>query len=322
MPETEQTAPKQDFSSAVTSTVQREWDNSVRVLTCGNCGAEVAAAANLTGVFCRYCGSSQMIASPRKAGVAPEALMPFRIQKHDADAIFSRWIRMRFFAPNALKTLAQTDKLAAVYTPFWTFDAYAGGAYTGEGGSHQTESYVDKDGKTQTKAKTIWNHVSGFIANAFKNILVYAGRPGVKLLGNMKTLDVAKDLIRFESAYLAGFQAEAYAVSPEQSFEQAKEKMMAELKSMAERQIRAGCDEVRNVRVDAAFTDVKFMLVLMPMWFSGFTYQGKNFSVTVNGATGEIQGAYPKSAAKIAIAAGVAIVLIAALAFIVMRAIS
>lgn len=312
---------KQDFSfTKRLSAAQEEWDNAIRVLTCERCGAEVAAAANLTSVSCRYCGSSQMLGSRRKAGVAPEALMPFRVPKHDAAAIFSKWIKRRFFAPKAFRTLAQTDQLTAVYSPFWTFDASASGSYTGEGGKHHQETYQDKDGKTRTRTKTIWHHVSGFVSNTFRNILIYAGQAGAKLLGGMKTFDVENDLIPFESDYLAGFQAETYTVSPEQGFEQAKEKMMAELKSIAERQIRMSYDDVRGVRVDAIFANVKFMHILLPVWFSGFTYEGKNFSVTINGATGEIRGAYPKSAAKIAIVAGIAVVLVAVIVFLISRA--
>jgi DNA-directed RNA polymerase subunit RPC12/RpoP len=303
LPPSERTVQEHDFNETrgrERNAAQYEYENSVTVLVCQNCGAEISAAANVTNLTCRFCGSPQMAKSPKEAGIAPEALMPFRVQKHDAAGIFSKWLKKRFWAPKALKTLAQTDKLNAVYTPYWTFDAHAQGNYTAEGGKDRKETY-QQDGKTETRTHTDWYNAYGFVDQSFDDVLVYAGSGGDNLPDKMKTFDTKTTLIPFESAYLNGFQAETYSLPPEEGFDRARIKMESEIKTGVEREVRRSYDRVRNVRLMVNFSGVMYKYVLLPLWFSGFTYQGKNFSVTINGATGEIIGAYPKSGLKIAI---------------------
>jgi DNA-directed RNA polymerase subunit RPC12/RpoP len=303
LPPSERTVREHDFSEVrgrEREAAGSEYENSVTVLACQACGAEIAAAANVTNLTCRFCGSPQMAKSPKKAGIAPEALMPFRVRKDDAAGIFGKWLKKRFWVPKALKTLAQTDKLNAVYTPYWTFDAHAQGSYTAEGGKDRRETY-QKDGKTETRTRTDWYNAHGFVNQDFDDVLVYAGSGGGNLLDNMKTFDANTALIPFENAYLNGFQAETYSLPPEQGFDKARVKMESEIRTGVERELRGSYDQVRNVRLMVNFSGVLYKYVLLPVWFSGFNYQGKNFSVAINGATGEIRGAYPKSGLKIAV---------------------
>ncbi|MDR3086244.1 MAG: TFIIB-type zinc ribbon-containing protein [Christensenellaceae bacterium] len=304
------------FSETAASAAQSQWDGATRVLACEACGAEITVAADVTSVRCRFCGSPKMVQSGHSAGIVPEGLMLFQFGRQEASAALSKWLKSRFFAPSAMKTLAQAGALSAVYSPFWTFDAQAQGDYIGEGGTTHTRA-VTRNGKQETESYTVWSTVFGRVSKFFNDVLIYAGGSQGKLLSRLKDFDTVRGLIPFESAYLSGFQAETYTLSPEEALERAKEAMSSELERMARDEIRRSYDSERGTRVNASFFNVMCKHVLLPVWFSGFSYGGKAFGVVINGVTGKIAGAYPKSAGKIAAVVAAGLLLLAAIVWIV-----
>jgi hypothetical protein len=61
--------------------------------------------------------------------------------------------------------------------------------------------------------------------------------------------------------------------------------------------------------VRTRFHDITFKHVLLPVWISAYRYRGRVFRFLVNARTGEVQGARPWSAIKIALAVVVALIL-------------
>ena len=66
--------------------------------------------------------------------IAPESILPFRVDLRKARDAFAAWIKSRWFAPNALKKMANLGQLSGIYVPYWTYDAmtytYSGRATT------------------------------------------------------------------------------------------------------------------------------------------------------------------------------------------------
>jgi DNA-directed RNA polymerase subunit RPC12/RpoP len=307
-----------DFHAVVRQDAQSVRDDAALTLKCPSCGAEISAAANAASVSCRYCGASQIIPGGRTAGVQPEAIAPFKLQKHEALALFTRWVKKRFFAPNALKTLFQAGKLIAAYVPFWTFDAHADGNYTGEGGKKRTRT-VKENGQDKQVTEIDWYPVCGMVRKDFDDVLVYAGAETDDLVGKLVRFDLKSALVPFSNDYLAGFQAENYTVSPEQGFNTARTKMDEAMRSAAKQSILQSYDEARAVSVAVSYSSVACKQILLPVWRTGFTYRGKYYGVMVNGVSGEVSGKYPKSAAKIAIFVTAVIAVLAAVVAVILH---
>lgn len=53
--------------------------------------------------------------------------------------------------------------------------------------------------------------------------------------------------------------------------------------------------------------------ILVPVYSTAYFYEGKTYQVAINGQTGEIHGAYPKSPFKIAILVAIALAILAAI---------
>ena len=87
------------------------------------------------------------------------------------------------------------------------------------------------------------------------------------------------------------------------------------MQPLIERNIRAaiGGDTQRILSMSPDYRNVTFKHVLLPLWLSAFKYRERVFRFLVNASTGEVQGERPWSWGKIALVAGGAAALIAAL---------
>ena len=74
-------------------------------------------------------------------------------------------------------------------------------------------------------------------------------------------------------------------------------------------------DTHRNLEVEDDYSGQTFKHILVPIWLLTYHYGANNFQVVINGYTGAINGAYPKSWVKIlfAVLAALAVVGIIAL---------
>ena len=82
--------------------------------------------------MCPFCGAA-LVAQPKAADplIAPDAVLPAKIPKEQAQAEVAQWLQSRWFAPNALKRMARQEGIAGVYLPFWDYDADTASQYTG-----------------------------------------------------------------------------------------------------------------------------------------------------------------------------------------------
>ncbi len=106
-----------DFSNVIELETQSKWNKEVEVITCESCGAETVVDKHVTALHCSYCGSSHVLKSKQSAGIKPEGILPFKIEKHQAVEELSKWMKHRWLAPNDLKILYQSDKLQAILYP-------------------------------------------------------------------------------------------------------------------------------------------------------------------------------------------------------------
>src|SRR3954470_3708337 len=105
-----------------------------QVLQCQGCGA--TTETDLLADTCQFCGGVLIAVQQPEGLIAPEAVVPFKIDRSAANAAFARWVRTRRFAPNALKQVGSTEKIKGTYIPHWTYDAQTDTDYTGRRGEH------------------------------------------------------------------------------------------------------------------------------------------------------------------------------------------
>ncbi len=299
-----------DYKNRETDCIPFENKSSV---ICQNCGAEIIFDSFDTAAMCPMCGSTQVAAEKQKAGVPPDGIIPFKIDKSDAEEKFRIWIKKRWFAPNKLKKTYQEGNLSGNYLPFWTYDTDADGFYYGQGGI--TRTYTDSDGKEHTT--TDWYPVSGSVSKSFDDIQICASQKNEsKYIDKALPFDTINNTIPYSPQYLSGFKAERYSIKADAGFEKAKDIVENELKSMAYSQILSrGYDQAIVNSIDIDYNNVKYKHVLLPVWNASFTYKSKQYIYFINGETGKVSGSRPYSVPKIAIAVSITIAIILALIF-------
>lgn len=273
---------------------------------CESCGSIVAFTPPEVAGVCSFCGGV-IVAQPKAADplIAPDAVLPAKIPKAQAQTEVRTWIAGRWFAPNALKRMAQQEGIGGVYLPFWTYAADTFSRYVGQRGEHywETEYYTetDNDGNTVQRTREVqrtrWYPASGTVNRYFDNVLIPATK-SVKegRLDSLQPWDFDALLV-YEPAYLAGFKAQRYQLGLKDGFDNAKREMAATIEDDVRRDI--GGDEQQVLNVETQHSNVTFKHLLLPVWIGAYRFNGKLYQVLVNARTGEVQGDRPYSAAKI-----------------------
>ena len=275
---------------------------------CQSCGATVAFTPPEVARQCDFCGV-QIVAQAKSADptLAPEGILPFRITQQQASVALREWLRSRWFAPNALKTLAQTEAISGVYLPFWTYDTHTNSYYTGERGDHYytTETYYESDGKGNQVARTRqvrhtrWSPASGAVGRWFDDILVPAS---VSLAQNRFEALEPWDLMElkpYDPAFLSGFKAQRYQVDLATGFERVRQVCSGVIRGDVTSDI--GGDEQRIHNVATHYSGITFKQLLLPVYAGAYRFNHKVFQLVINGRSGEIHGDRPYSFWKIAI---------------------
>ncbi len=278
------------------------YTETIDLLHCKNCGANQHVEESFKSLDCVYCGEPLIREDIEKEGwILPGALVPFQLDAKKARLIFKNWVSRIWFAPNKLKRAAlDPEGLHGLYIPYWTFDSNLVAEYQGQRGDYyyETQTVRTKKGvQTRQVQKTRWSHASGTVNGFVDDILINASEKKRRDIPSQIAHWNLKELVVFNSKYLAGFVTEKYTISLKeghhQSFQQAKH--------IAYNWIRRdiGGDTQRIGHADIKLSDETFKHILLPVYISSYKYNGKEYHFYINGQTGTLSGTRPYSFWKI-----------------------
>lgn len=285
-------------------------------IKCRQCGAVTTLPENTSAAKCAFCATPLILNEASvKRFWQPEYLLPFKITDKTGSNNFKKWLGKKWFLPSALKKNGvSTDSFKGVYLPFWTYDANTHTVYTGERGKNRTEASRNSKGEEIKRTVTDWYSTSGTVDIDFDDIVVPASKtlPN-SIMSNLTNWDMV-NCVGFKKEFLAGFITEIYQRDFRESIDDAKEKM----NSVIEDTIRVdiGGDDQRINSKSTQFNNLKFKLLLLPVWISAFNFKNKVYQFVINGRTGQVIGQYPKDKTKIIMLVVAIIALIAALIMI------
>lgn len=312
-----------DFEAALRDTLDAENSTDVRVIPCTTCGAEVEFEAAEHAGTCPWC-AAPLIAAPQVHPILrPRGVLPFLTPEREAHAAMGQWLGRLWFAPSGLSDYARKGrKMDGLYVPCWTFDADTTSDYRGQRGDTYYETQMvsvktDKGMSMQSRQvpKIRWRRVSGRVRRAFDDILCPATRAiDRKAFERLGTWDLMA-LEPYDPRYLAGFRAEAHSIPLNDGYAHAREIMDQTIRRDVRFDIGGDRQQIDTLSTD--IRDVTFKHILVPVWLAAYRYRGKSYRVSVNGRTGQVQGARPYSPWKIAGAVLVGLIVAAALGYLV-----
>lgn len=293
-----------DFRAGLQADLPGAEMEETRVTTCPNCAAQVAFEDGKHATECPFCATPVVVDTGVNRHIKPRAVLPFALTEDVARDAMKDWLGGLWFAPNGLQEYARKGrKMQGIYVPYWTYDANTKSSYRGERGTVYYESQtVMREGKpTRVQvAKVRWRAASGRVARFFDDVLVLASTSLPKRFTDaLEPWDLSA-LEPYAPEYLAGFRAEAYAVSLEDGFVQAR----GHMDRVIERDVKfdIGGDRQRIHGIDTDVSNITFKHILLPVWLAAYKYRGKTYRFVVNGRTGRVQGERPYSTLKITFA--------------------
>lgn len=296
---------ERDLDDALRAAAKRHDDRSeavadalaARSVLCEACGATVVVPPNEAAGRCAYCGSTRVLpATPDPSRIPPECLLPFAVDRVQAEELFRKWIRSLWFRPNALKRGNALAEMKGVLVPYWTFDAHAESSWSAMAGYHYTVT-VGSGKNAHTETRTRWVPAAGRRSDDYDDLLVCASRglePG--LLAAVEPFRTG-DLVRFREEYLAGWSAEAYAVDVREAWGVGDGRIRQSQVGRCAGDVPG--DTHMSLSVSTTLSGKRYRHVLLPIWVCAYRFRGKPWRFLVNGQTGEVQGKAPWSWVKI-----------------------
>ena len=292
-----ETVEEYDFSEYRAREGHRMLENGESAMRCDVCGAEFFLPSAGTAAVCPMCGSPQIKPETEHNGIPVEGVVPFAIDRYEAQKRFGEWIRKRWFAPGSLKKTFAEGNLVGMYVPFWTYDAKVTGEYCGRGG--RTYTRTDREGKTETC--TEWYPTAGVVRADYDDIQVCASKTASgNLIQKVLPYNTVGNTQPYHPQYLAGYQAECYTVDGIEGFNVARKMIESDLHSLAKNDIlNHGYDDAQVTGMNTHYDEVRYKHVLVPLWKAQYGYAGKTYHYMINGENGRVSAQYPKSVAKI-----------------------
>lgn len=304
-----------DLQAALRAAPRARRRTEVREVACAACGARSEVAPDRTALRCGYCDQPVVVSEDDPERILPKSLLPFAVPADRARQRLRAWLKSRWFRPNDLAREADLHRLRGRYVPAWTYDAQTDSYWTALSGYHYwvSESTTDAQGRRQTRRvqKTRWVPSSGTYDHFFNDWLVYATRAlPAHLLDDLGRWPLA-GLVPYDPTYLAGHEAERYAVDLAEGWDRARTGLAAEIRSACARRVPG--DTHTALRVRTTYRDMTWKHLLLPMWIVAYRYRGKTWRIVVNGQTGQVDGEAPLSWTKIL---GLVLIIVAVVAVV------
>jgi hypothetical protein len=278
-------APGEEHAPAGRMTVHR--------FDCTGCGASLTWELEVQGLRCAFCGQAKLEEKAVLQIPPPRLIIPFRIVREQAGALYRAWLGNGIFRPGDLRSESKVTEMRGVYLPYWLFSIDCHAWWTAD------SNHVPPGARAE------WAPHFGEHAGRYASQLVPAS--GVLTsykLGKLGTWDLSP-AVPYTPEALRDHPAEAFSVPRKRARLTAVQGFEGLLREDCEKKVPGS--RRRNVKVNPLFTGAHASPVLMPVWIMAFEYRGRTWQFLVNGQSGQIEGNAPVSLWRVLAAVGLAV---------------
>jgi hypothetical protein len=267
---------------------------------------------------CPVCGFlTQPHPSQEQSGVLPQVILPFERTRAQVEDAFRQWAGKIWFAPRDFAAALKTENaVKPIYLPYWIFRGPVTVSYTGKRGDVYYQYRETTDSKQDRVRRIDWDYVQGRTLVDVHDAPVLAMESTlVKYMDALGPWSL-RNAVPFSDMASAGQFDETYYLTftcPEVT---AAKGLKDTLESDVRKEIRRaiGGDEQRISSYDLDTHRLDVQSAFLPGWSMGYSYNGKSYQFLYNDQTGEVQAQRPISILKVALAAGAALAVVAAVA--------
>ena len=274
-----------------------EWQESeiegLRSYVCKSCGGEIVGDANTAATSCPFCGNPVVMMNQFAGLLKPDIVIPFKLDKKAAKAGLMKHLNGKKLLPKIFKDQNHIDEVKGVYVTFWLFDTDVDAQVRYR--ATKVRTWSDEDYRyTETSYYMI--HRGGSVG--FEHVPVDgSSKMPDDLMESVEPYDYS-DALDFQTAYLAGYFADKYDVTAEESIDRANQRVRRSTEDAFASTVQ-GYATVNAESSSVQFHGGKAKYALYPVWLLNTTWNGEKYTFAMNGQTGKFVGNLPldKSAA-------------------------
>ncbi len=278
---------KMEWSSAAGGEWQEGEDSHLRSYICNSCGGEIIGDETLAATSCPFCSNPVVMMEQFKGMLKPDYVIPFKLDKKAAMAALKRHYAKKRLLPGAFKDENHIEEIKGVYVPFWLFNA-------------------DADAHIRYRATRVrtWSDSSYRYTETSHYAVTRGGSIGferVPVDGSTKMDDALMESIEpydfseavdFQTAYLAGYLADKYDVSADESIDRANGRIRKSTEDAFAQTVQ-GYSTVIPEASTVRFDNGTAKYALYPVWILNTQWKGEKYTFAMNGQTGKMVGDLP-----------------------------
>lgn len=266
---------------------QEDEDSSLASYVCSSCGGEIICDVNTSASSCPYCGNPVVMTGNLKGELKPDLIIPFKLDKKAAREALIKHLKGKTLLPKIFRDENHIDEVKGVYVPFWLFDTDADASIRYK--ATKTRCWSDSSySYTETSFFSVVR--SGSIA--FDAVPVDgSSKMADDLMESIEpfSLDGAVD---FQTAYLAGYLADKYDVTSEESVGRANERIKRSTETAFANTVK-GYTTVTPESASVRLSNGRAKYALYPVWILNTAWNDKKYTFAMNGQTGKFVGNLP-----------------------------
>lgn len=254
---------------------------------CQSCGGEIVCDENTVATSCPFCDNAVVMSGRLCGSLRPDLVIPFQYDKDAAKQALAKHMRKKPLLSKVFKDENHIQEVKGIYVPFWLFDAQA-----------------DGDARYRATRVRTWSDSNYYYTRTQHYSVRRAGKlafAGVPVDGSTKMADALMESIEpydltkaidFQTAYLAGFLADKYDVSAEDSMLRANERIKVSTQDTLLQTV-VGYTSVTPVSTTVKLEKNRVRYALYPVWLLHTKYRDKDYLFAMNGQTGKLIGNLP-----------------------------
>ncbi len=277
---------KQDNWNSMPET---EWgeNEGVHTYVCNSCGGEIVSDENTAATSCPFCGNPVVLTERLSGTLKPDCIIPFKLGKEEAKKKLMEFFSGKKLLPKVFKDEAHIDEIKGLYVPFWLFDSDVDADIMYNG----TKLRMWSD-SNYNYTETSYFSVIRRGSLEFENVPVDGSvKMADDLMESIEPFD-ASEIIDFRTAYLAGYLADKYDVSKDDSIGRANKRIKKSTEDCFASTAK-GYSTLRAENSNIGIKDGKSRYALYPVWLLNTTWRGKKYTFAMNGQTGKMVGDLP-----------------------------
>ncbi len=262
-------------------------EEGLRVYVCNSCGGEIVGDENTAATSCPYCDNPVVLKAQFAGDLRPDLIIPFKFDKRAAKESLKKHYNGKRFLPKVFKNENHIDEIKGIYLPFWLFDT-------------DTEANVRyRASRTRIWSDSKYNYTetSYFAVTrggsvSFENVPVDgSSKMADALMESIEPFDI-NEAVDFRTAYLAGYLADRYDVTMEDSILRANERIKKSTEDAFASTVN-GYECVIPEHSSVRFGNGRARYALYPVWLLNTTWNGQKYTFAMNGQTGKFIGDLP-----------------------------